>query len=441
MLVEPINQAPSSPARASGDKAEKPVSKSVAITAITIGSGLELYDSVVYNFFATLIGPLFFPSSDGLTQTLLSFATFSIGYIMRPLGGFVIGRYADRVGRKPAVILTLWLMGLSSLILVLTPTYAQIGILAAVMIVLARLLQGFAIGGEMGPAAAMLMEYANDRTRGFYISWQPFSQGLAAVLAALVALALSSFLSPESLSSFGWRLAFVIGIMVIPVSVVIRTRLKETLTKPQTRAVKQASGMSVMRDNWRVLLAGMLLMIGLSSAIHIIVFYLPNYAALQLHIPLSKTIWTGFVSSLILATLSPLSGWLSDQIGRRKVVFCSRLALLAVAYPAFALLNAEPTLERLLLVSACLAVPMAMTAASTLALVSETFPRHLRATGLSVTYYGAVVIFGSFAQFFSTILIHVTGNVNAPAFYLIACGVLSLFGLLMAPETLGKKLS
>ncbi|SFB36128.1 Sugar transporter [Collimonas sp. OK607] len=443
MFVEPINHVPPSPPRTHGATQEKSISKPAAITAITVGSGLELYESVVYNFFATLIGPLFFPSADVFTQTLLSFATFGIGYVMRPLGGLLVGRYADRVGRKPAVILTLWLMGLSSLILVLTPTYAQIGMLAPVLVVFAKLLQGFAIGGEMGPAAAMLMEYADDRNRGFYISWQPFSQGLAAVLAALVALALSSFLSPESLSSFGWRLAFVIGIMVIPVSVVIRSRLDETLIKPKPKAgaVKQASGMSVMRDNWRLLLAGMLLMIGLSSAIHIVVFYLPNYAVLRLHIPLSKTIWAGLVSSLILAALSPLSGWLSDQIGRRKVVLFSRLALLAVAYPAFALLNAEPTLKRLLLVTACLAVPMTMTAASTLVLVSEILPRHLRATGLSVTYYGAVVIFGSFAQFFSTILIHATGNVNAPAFYLIACGLLSLIGLLMVPETLGKKLS
>jgi MFS family permease len=183
-------------------------------------------------------------------------------------------------------------------------------------------------------------------------------------------------------------------------------------------------------------------MVGLASAIHIVVFYLPNYAVIQLHIPLSQTIWAGFVASLVLALLSPVSGMLSDRIGRRKVVFWSRAALLVMIYPAFALLNnGEPSLTRLLVVTACLAVPMAMTAAATLVLVSEVLPQSLRATGLSVSYYVAVVIFGGFAQFFSTILIHLTHNPNAPAFYLIACGAISLIGLAMVRETLGKRLS
>ena len=173
-------------------RATKRLSAPYAIGAITVGGGLELYDSVVYNFFATLIGPLYFPVSNRLGQLLLSFAAFGVGYVMRPLGGLAIGAYADRVGRKPAVILTLILMAASSALLVVTPTYAQIGILASALLVFARLLQGFAIGGEMGPACAMLLEYADDRSRGFYTSWQPFSQGLAAVLAALVALALSN---------------------------------------------------------------------------------------------------------------------------------------------------------------------------------------------------------------------------------------------------------
>src|SRR5262249_36117461 len=159
--------------------------------AITIGGALELYDSGVYNFFVTLIIPLYFPVGDPLVQLLLSFGTFGAGYLMRPLGGLVLGAYADRVGRKPAVVLSMWLMALSALSLVGTPPYAQIGVLAPALMILARLIQGFAIGGEMGGASAMLLEYANERSRGFYTSWQAASQGLAAVFAALIALALS----------------------------------------------------------------------------------------------------------------------------------------------------------------------------------------------------------------------------------------------------------
>ncbi|SDR62273.1 MFS transporter [Paraburkholderia tuberum] len=428
-------------AMASDAPPRKALSNAWAITAITIGSGLELYDSVVYNFFATLIGPLFFPVGNAFGQTLLSFATFGIGYVMRPLGGLVFGRYADRVGRKPAVILTLWLMGLSAMILVLAPSYAQIGLMAPVLVVLARLLQGFAIGGEMGPASAMLLEYADEHSRGFYTSWQPFSQGLAAVLAALVALTLSNLLNPSALSGWGWRIAFVIGIMVIPVSMIIRRRLEETLTPAHAKAATAGGARQLLKEHWAKLVASVLVMIGLASAVHIVVFYLPNYAVIQLHMPLSQTIWAGFVGSLILAALSPFSGWLSDRIGRRKVVFWSRVALVAMIYPAFVLLNAQPTLVRLLIVAACLAVPMAMTSAATLVLVSEVLPQRLRATGVAVSYYGAVVIFGSFSQFFSTILIHLTANANAPAFYVIGCGLVSLLGLAMVPETLGKRLS
>ncbi|CAB3808434.1 Proline/betaine transporter [Paraburkholderia caffeinitolerans] len=434
--------APSaSPPMASSASASRPLSKPLVITAITVGSGLELYDSVVYNFFATLIGPLYFPVHDRLGQLLLSFAAFGIGYVMRPVGGLVIGAYADRVGRKPAVVLTLWLMAISAALLVLTPTYAQIGVAAPILMTAARLLQGFAIGGEMGPASAMLLEYADDRSRGFYTSWQPFSQGLAAVFAALVALSLANVLPHATLLTWGWRVAFVIGVLVVPVSVMIRSRLDETLVPSKWGDSTAETHWQLVTRHWQALLATVLLMIGLASAVHIVVFYLPNYAAIRLHIPLSQSIWAGLIGSLVLMILSPVSGWLSDRIGRRRVVWWSRIAMLVLIYPAFLAMNNAPTLSTVLIVAAVLAVPMAMTSPATLVLVSEVLPQRLRATGVSVSYYVATVIFGSFSQFFSTLLIHLTGDANAPAFYIIGCGLFSLGGLAMVRETLGRRLS
>ena len=428
------------PPMASTASASRPLSKPLVITAITVGSGLELYDSVVYNFFATLIGPLYFPVTDRVGQLLLSFAAFGVGYVMRPVGGLVIGAYADRVGRKPAVVLTLWLMALSAAVLVLTPTFAQIGIAAPILMTAARLLQGFAIGGEMGPASAMLLEYADDRSRGFYTSWQPFSQGLAAVFAALVALSLANLLTPSALTAWGWRVAFVIGVLVIPVSVMIRSRLDETLVPTKWGDSTAETHWQLATRHWRALMATVLLMIGLASAVHMVVFYLPNYAAIQLHIPLSRSIWAGLVGSLLLVMLSPFSGWLSDRIGRRRVVWWSRIAMLVLIYPAFLMLNSHPSLSTVLGVAALLGTPMAMTSAATLVLVSEVLPQRLRATGLSVSYYVATVIFGSFSQFFSTLLIDLTHNANSPAFYVIGCGLLSLAGLAMVSETMGRRL-
>ncbi|QQX85537.1 MFS transporter [Cupriavidus necator] len=418
----------------------KRMSKASAVTAITIGGALELYDSGVYNFFATLIIPLYFPVGNPLGQLLLSFGTFGAGYLMRPLGGLVIGAYADRRGRKPAVLLSMWLMAFSALILVVTPTYAQIGYLAPVLMILARLLQGFAIGGEMGSASAMLLEYADERSRGFYTSWQTASQGIAAVFAALVALSLSHTLSADALEHWGWRAAFLLGILVIPIGQLIRRRLEETLVPPP-RKKAAAGGWQLMRQHWRELVASVLLMTGLAAAVHLIAYYLPNYATFQLHIPRGEAVWAGFVAAAMMVVFGPIAGWMCDRVGRRTMVWWSRVVLLLMAYPAFFVLNTFPSLTCLLVVVGCLAIPMAMTSPATLVLVSEVLPQRLRATGMSVTYYVAIAIFGGFAQLFSTLLIHLTGSPNAPAFYLIGCGLVSLLGLAMVPETLGRRLS
>lgn len=441
MPSDPTAMGTTSPRAMPNTTAPKPLSRVSAVSAITIGGALELYDSGVYNFFALLIVPLYFPVGNPLGQLLLSFGTFGAGYLMRPLGGLVIGAYADRVGRKPAVVLSMWLMAFSALILVVTPPYAQLGVLAPVLMILARLIQGFAIGGEMGSASAMLLEYADKRSRGFYTSWQASSQGVAAVFAALVALVLSHALPPSALESWGWRVAFLIGILVIPIGQIIRRRLEETLVPEPKKASKKDGGRKLLKAHWRELLASVLLMIGLAASVHVIAFYLANYATFQLHISRADAIWAGFVASLVLAVFAPLSGWLCDRVGRRKVVWWSRVALLVMIYPAFSFLNRFPSLTCLLIVVGLLAVPMAMTSPATMVLVSEVLPQRLRATGMSVTYYVAIAVFGGFAQLFSTMLIQVTGNPNAPALYVMGCGVVSLIGLAMVPETLGRRLS
>jgi MFS family permease len=177
-----------------------------AIAAITLGNGLEFYDFTVYSFFAVLIGKLFFPVGGTMGQLMLSLATFGVGFIARPLGGVLVGLYADRAGRKPAMALTLWMMGLGSALFVAAPTYAQAGWLAPALIVVARLVQGFAVGGELGASSAMLMEYADDDSRGYFGSWQLFSQGASVLLGALIGLTLTNTLSPEALESWGWRI-------------------------------------------------------------------------------------------------------------------------------------------------------------------------------------------------------------------------------------------
>jgi MFS family permease len=409
-----------------------------AIAAITIGSGLEFYDFSVYSFFATLIGRQFFPVENTLGQLLLSLATFGVGFGMRPIGGLVLGAYADRAGRKPAMMLTLWLMALGSLLFTIAPTYAQVGLFAPLIIVLARLIQGFAIGGEVGASTAMLMEYADDKSRGFYGSWQLFSQGLSFLLGALVALALSSSLSPEALESWGWRVPFALGMLVIPVGIYIRRHLKETAAEQGHEA---ASSVRVIFSGYRrLIVTGVLLVIGSTASSYIVLDYMTNYTVSVLHLPMSMGTTAACLGALVQISLSIWAGRLSDRIGRRRTIALGSIPMLLLIYPAFILMNRFPTLGMLLAVSLVTTLLLVLITVPTLVLITELFPRAIRATGLSIVYCLGVSVFGGFAQFFATGLISLTGNNNAPALYVMACLALTLIGLAMARETAGKAL-
>lgn len=411
-----------------------------AIAAITLGSGLEFYDFCVYSFFATLIGRLFFPVETAQGQLLLALATFGVGFGMRPVGGLVLGAYADRVGRKPAMLLTLWLMALASLVFALTPTYAQIGIAAPLIMVLARLVQGFAIGGAVGTSTTLLLEYADNGNRGFYGSWQVFSQGLSFLLGAMMALLLSASLSPEALQSWGWRLPFVLGLLVIPVSTYMRRHLKETVAE-SARGSQPALSLRLMLTHYRQrIFSGALLVIGGTASSYIVLDYLTNYSVTVLHLPISTGMAAVCLAVLVQIGLAVRVGRLSDRIGRRRTIALGCVPMLLLIYPIFMLMNHLPTLTTLVLVSVLATLPVVLMTVPTLVLVAELFPRAIRATGLSLVYCLGVSVFGGFAQFFATGLIGLTGNNNAPALYVMVCLCCTLAGLALVKETAGQPL-
>ncbi|MGE8064508.1 MFS transporter [Pseudomonas sp. NPDC089569] len=429
---------PHSPAIPAGAATRQPIGAR-AIAAITIGSGLEFYDFSVYSFFATLIGRQFFPVESTLGQLLLSLATFGVGFGMRPIGGLVLGAYADKAGRKPAMMLTLWLMALGSLMFAIAPTYAQIGIAAPLIIVLARLVQGFAIGGEVGASTAMLMEYADNDSRGYYGSWQLFSQGLSFLLGALVALGLSSSLSPEDLESWGWRLPFVLGMLVIPVGIYIRRHLKETAEPAQSHDATSSLRL-IFTCHRRAIVAGVLLVIGGTASSYIVLDYMTNYTVAVLHLPMTMGTTAACLGALVQIGLSIWAGRLSDRIGRRITIALGAIPMLALIYPAFMLMNHWPTLATLLSVSLVMTLLLVLITVPSLVLITELFTRRIRATGLSIVYCLGVSVFGGFAQFFATGMIGLTGNNNAPALYVMLCLLLTLIGLAMVKETACKPL-
>ncbi|MDE1184544.1 MFS transporter [Paraburkholderia sp.] len=430
--------------------AASPAGHAKAIAAITLGNGLEFFDFTIYSFFATIIGKLYFPVEGSMAQLMLAAGTFGVGFIMRPVGGIVLGGYADRAGRKAAMSLTLWLMTLGSALIAFAPTYATIGLAAPALIVLARLIQGFALGGEVGASTSLLMEYGSDKTRGFYGSWQFVSQGLNTVCGSLLGVALASWMSAPSLESWGWRIPFVIGMAMGPVGVYIRRHLNETLPgveacasahdggEPAHTPVRSLPVREIFSGHARSIVCGVVTTIGGTAANYIVLFYLSTYAIRILHMPMSLALWAAWTAAVVTVICAPFAGALSDRIGRKRVFWVSRVLLIAVVYPAFMVINAVPTVPVLLSVVAGLAVLVAFTAVPNIVMLPELFPRQIRATGMSIVYCLGVSIFGGFAQFFATWLIDLTGSNLAPAWYLIGCGVVSLLPLPFMRETAGR---
>ena len=412
------------------------------IAGTTIGNALEFFDFTVFTFLMLVIGPLFFPAASGYGQLLLTTATFGVGFLMRPVGGMLIGSYADRHGRRAAMTLTLWLMGLGCGLIALAPTYAQMGIAGPVIMVLARLIQGFAAGGEVGASTTLLVEHAPSSRRGFYSSWQFGSQSLGVMLGALVVALLTAALTPEQMKDWGWRVPFVIGILTVPVGAYIRRNLEETLEpQPAPGAAHARSDHQPLR---RVLAGhkgavakGILLVIGGMVCAQIIGFYMPAYANKELGLPATSTLSASVVLGAIGFVAAPFVGLLADRVGRKRVIFWSRAATVAALLPCFQWLVSAPSSARLMTVIALLAILLALQTAPVITMLPELFPKAVRTTGMSVVYGLGISVFGGFAQFFVTWLLHVTRNPMAPAWYLMVTVTLSTVVLFWIQDRTG----
>ncbi|CAB3802938.1 Glycine betaine/proline/ectoine/pipecolic acid transporter OusA [Paraburkholderia caffeinitolerans] len=414
------------------------LSRKQLIFAATIGNALEFFDFTVYSFFALTIGKLFFPTMSSYGQLLASVATFGVGFVMRPLGGVVIGAYADRAGRKPAMTLTIFMMALGCALIGLAPTYAQIGVAAPMIIVLARLLQGFSAGGEVGASTTLLIEAGTPANRGLLGSYQFASQGLGVSLGALMAGLLTMFLHPDTLLAWGWRVPFLMGVAIAPLGMWIRRRLEEQ-GSPAARAVRMPV-VTVLRDHWRNALLGTLLTMGSTVIAYVVTFYMPTYAIHELKVPATTALLAGLVSGVVTFVVGPIAGLLSDRISRRALVFWPRLAVVVLIWPAFQWLSSGPDAARLLITVGGLSVLLALQAAPAITMLPEMFPRAVRATGMAIVYSVGVAIFGGFAQAIATWLIRITGDLHAPAWYVMVCVALSCLTLPFIRDLTGKPL-
>ncbi len=406
-----------------------------AVVATVLGNGLEFYDFTTYAFFAVMIGRAFFPARDPFVSLLLSVAAFGVGFVSRPLGGVVIGAYADRAGRKPAMMLSISLMAAGMMLLAGTPSYATLGVAAPLLVVFARLIQGFALGGEVGPSTAYLLEAAPAEKRGQYGVWQIASQGAATALAGLLGVALSLMFDDAAIQAWAWRLPFILGVAIVPIGLMLRSRLQETLDPRAATIHPSATRVfsALLRDHRRPLAAALMLITSGTIATYVGA-YMTTYALSTLHMATGASMGATAVTGACLLVFGALGGTLSDRVGRKPVYLVSKLALAAAAYPAFAAINRHHALGALLAMTGLMAALNGLGGVA-LVIITEGFPKSVRSAGLSTVYALAVTVFGGTTQFAIAWLIHVTGDPLAPAWYLIASCAIGVAAILTIPET------
>jgi MHS family proline/betaine transporter-like MFS transporter len=411
-----------------GGATPRPPTLSRMIVAAMIGNVLEWFDFVVYGFFAVTIAEVFFPAHDPTVSMLITFGAFGLAYFVRPLGAIVVGSYTDRAGRKAGLLLSIGLMMIGTTLMALTPSYATIGIAAPILITLARLLQGFSVGGEFGSAVSFLAEHAGAR-RGFSASWAFATGGMITVLASLFGITLTTVLSHEQLVDWGWRIPYVFGMLVGPAGLYIRSKLVETpefleTEKPETMPISDL----LRRYPLEVLLALGISII--SNASFYILAYIPTYGVKTLHLPQSAGFTATLIGGLILAIGCPLAGHWSDKISRPLLMVITCWLFVLTPYLAFYLMAAWPSLATCIIAVAWLQLVKAGYSGVLPSLMSEQFPVDTRAVGVALGYSVSVSVFGGLAPLVATWLIATTGDPLSPAYYLVFTALLSLAALI-----------
>ena len=398
------------------------------IVAATIGNIFEWFDFVVYGFFAVTIAEVFFPAGNQTVSLLVTFGAFGLAYFVRPLGAIVIGGFTDRAGRKAGLLLSIALMMIGTTLMAVTPGYATIGLAAPIVITLARLLQGFSVGGEFGSAVSFLAEHGG-RRRGFAASWQFATGGLVTALASLFGVALTLLLTHEQLVAWGWRVPYLFGMLVGPAGLYVRAKVVETpefieAEKPETIPIKD-----LLRRYPLPVFLGFGISI-ISNASFYILAYIPTYGQKTLHLPPSTGFVATLVGGLILTIGCPLAGYWSDRLPRPLLMMIACWLFLLTSYPAFYLMAGWPSLATCIIAVGWLQLVKAGHSGVLPSLLSEQFPVEVRAIGVSFGFSMAVSIFGGLAPLVATWLIAKTGDPLSPSYYLIFAALRSLCALI-----------
>lgn len=390
--------------------------------ATCIGNALEWFDIAVYGFFASYIAHAFFPTSDASVSLLLTFGSFGVSFLIRPLGALVLGSYADRHGRKKALLLSINLMMLGGAMITLMPGYAAIGLAAPLLILAARLIQGFSAGGEFGSSTAFLVEHFPER-KAFIASWQFATQGASTLMASAFGLGLTQLLSEAQMMAWGWRIPFAFGLLIGPLGLYIRRHVPEPASF--TPQAKHAAPLKTLIGRQKTL---MLLAVGLmviSTAVNYMLNYIPTYATQSLHLSGSVAFSATLVAGVILTVVTPLMGLLAERIGRAPLMWGALILLALTLWPAFHFMIRYTSPLSLILLVGWMALLKSIYFSAVPSVMADLFPTATRASGMAISYNVAVTLFGGFAPLICTLLIQATGSSLAPGYYLILMALLS----------------